>query len=81
VGGGPANTLSLLELIDLLEQETGKRSRLSMAPWRPSDQKVYISDINKVSSLFNWAPEVTPRDGVQRLVRWVGANLTLFDDI
>ncbi len=80
-GGGPDNTLSLLELIGLLEEETGKRSPVSFAPWRPSDQKVYISDISKAGRTFDWAPATAPREGVQRLVRWVGENLTLFDDI
>jgi len=81
VGGGSGHTLSLLELIDLLAEETGKRSPMQLAPWRPSDQKVYISDISKASSTFDWEPVVTPRDGVRRLVDWVRDNLTLFDDI
>jgi CDP-paratose 2-epimerase len=80
-GGGPQNTLSLLELIGLLEQETGKRSPVSFAPWRPSDQKVYVSDIGKAARTFDWAPATAPREGVRRLVRWVGENLDLFDEI
>ena len=80
-GGGPENTLSLLELLDMLEEETGRRSPVSFAPWRPSDQKVYISDISKATRTFGWAPATAPGEGVRRLVRWVGENLTLFDDI
>ena len=40
IGGGPENTLSLLELLDLLEALTGKWTRISLF----RDQKVYISD-------------------------------------
>lgn len=80
-GGGPENTLSLLELIEVLEEETGKRSPVSFAPWRPSDQKVYISDISKAARTFGWAPVTALREGVRRLVRWVGENLSLFEDI
>lgn len=80
-GGGPKHTLSLLELLDALEQETGRRSPVSFAPWRPSDQKVYISNVSKARDTFGWAPAVGPREGVRRLIDWVGENLTLFNDI
>jgi len=74
IGGGPENTLSLVELLDLLEELTGKRSEIKFAPWRPSDQKVYISDISKVKQSLNWEPRVDPEQGVRRLVAWVEDN-------
>jgi len=74
IGGGPKNTLSLLELIDLLEKLTGKRSKIKYSEWRPSDQKVYISDIRKAQTKLNWKPTVTPREGVKRLTDWVGSS-------
>ena len=74
IGGGPENTLSLVELLDLLEELTGKRSEIKFAPWRPSDQKVYISDISKVKQSLNWEPRVDPEQGVRNLVAWVQGN-------
>ena len=74
IGGGPENTLSLVELLDLLEKLTGKRSEIKFAPWRPSDQKVYISDISKVKQSLNWEPRVDPEQGVRNLVAWVQGN-------
>jgi len=71
IGGGPENTISLLELLDLLEESTGKRSEVKFAPWRPSDQKVYISDISAAKMKLNWEPKVSPERGVERLVAWV----------
>ncbi len=71
IGGGSENTLSLLELLDLLEALTGKRTRISYSEWRPSDQKVYISDISQLRKKLEWRPEVTPEEGVQKLVKWV----------
>ena len=44
-GGGPDNTLSLLELMKLIERHTGIVPKPSFEKWRPADQKVYISDI------------------------------------
>lgn len=75
LGGGPENTLSLLELLDMLEEYTGKRSRIRFADWRPGDQKVYISDIRKAKELLGWSPTVPPRDGVKRLVHWAEENI------
>src|SRR6266849_5708130 len=42
LGGGPAHTLSLLELLELLERRLGKRIPVSFADWRPGDQRVCI---------------------------------------
>jgi len=78
IGGGPENTLSLLELLDLLEGLTGKRAKISYENWRPSDQKVYISDISKVKEKLRWNPRVDPREGVNKLVKWVRENKGLF---
>ncbi len=78
IGGGSENTLSLLELLDLLEELTGMGAKISYANWRPSDQKVYISDIGKIQEKLKWKPEVNPRDGVNRLVDWVKENNSLF---
>lgn len=78
IGGGPENTLSLLELLDLLEALTGKRTRISYSDWRPSDQKVYISDTSQVRTKLGWRPEVQPNEGVKKLVEWIKKNKKLF---
>ena len=71
IGGGPENTISLLELLDLLEKLTGKRSPLSYHPWRPGDQKVYVSDIRKAKRLLGWSPAVSPEEGVKRMLAYL----------
>ncbi|MFH8119302.1 MAG: SDR family NAD(P)-dependent oxidoreductase [Candidatus Aenigmatarchaeota archaeon] len=78
VGGGPGNTISLLELIKLLEDTLNKKIKLSFSNWRPADQKVYISDIRKAEKLIRWKPSIKPRDGVNKLISWVDGNKTLF---
>jgi len=78
MGGGPKNTISLLELLDMLEQLTGKRSKIIFSNWRPSDQKVYISSISKTKEKLGWSPKVSPKEGVEGLVNWVLKNKHLF---
>ncbi len=71
IGGGPKNTISLLELLDLLEEETGKRSEITFSTWRPSDQKVYISDITKAKKELGWEPKIEPKEGIKELIEWI----------
>jgi CDP-paratose 2-epimerase len=78
IGGGPKNTLSLLELLEMLKRMSGMNPKISFADWRPADQKVYISNINKAKILLNWKPKTTPEDGVGRLVNWISNNIGLF---
>jgi len=78
IGGGPTNTLSLLELLDLLEELTDKRPSVRLDRWRPSDQKVYVSDIGKAQKKLGWTPTISPELGVKKLVNWVSENKHLF---
>ena len=77
-GGGPNNTLSLLQLLDLLEKLSGKRSKISYGDWRPSDQKVFVADISAAKKALGWEPKVSPEEGVKRLVEFVSENDALF---
>ena len=79
IGGGPRNTTSLLEFIGLVEQKTGiKFRKIEHKAWRPSDQKVYISDISKVSKALSWKPDIAVEKGLEKLIEWVGANNKFF---
>ena len=70
IGGGVKNTLSLLELLDILRDITRKKIEVKYSDWRTADQKVYISNISKAKKIFGWEPKVTPREGVQKLASW-----------
>lgn len=78
IGGGQKFTISLLELVDQIEKSKNKKFNLTFEDWRPSDQKVYYSDISKAKKGFGWAPAIDPRTGVGRLYEWASANIKLF---
>ncbi len=71
IGGGPGATLSLLELLGLLEQRLGRPVARRFDDWRPGDQRVFISDIRKATADFGWTPRVLPEEGVGRLAEWL----------
>lgn len=79
IGGGPANTLSLLELLAHLKQVLGKEIEVAKSDWRPGDQKVFVCNINKAKELLGWSPEISVDDGVQRLIKWAYDNRSMFD--
>jgi CDP-paratose 2-epimerase len=78
IGGGPENTISLLELVSDLEQLVGRKIKLHFGPWRPGDQPVYISDIRRAQEHFGWQPQISKTEGVRRLLEWVRQNSELF---
>jgi CDP-paratose 2-epimerase len=80
MGGGPNNTLSLLELLDLLRTITGKHPKVFFSDWRASDQKVYVSDIRKVRHALGWSPVVPPQEGILRVINWVKENMHAFTE-
>lgn len=71
IGGGPRSTVSLLELIDLVSELTGERPAVSLDRWRSADQRYYVSDTRKLATATGWTPQVSPREGVERLYHWL----------
>jgi CDP-paratose 2-epimerase len=78
IGGGPNNSVSLLELLDLLRNLIGKHPHVSFSDWRASDQRVYISDIRKAQRVLGWGPIVPLRAGLLRVINWVKENAPAF---
>jgi len=71
IGGGMSNSLSLLELFDLLEEYNGVRLSYIKHPPRESDQRVFVADIGMAKNLFNWIPNVNSKNGVKMMLEWV----------
>jgi CDP-paratose 2-epimerase len=67
IGGGVEHTMTLLELLDLLSEVEGLRPEVTFAPWRPADQRYYVSDTRAFQQATGWTPRITVRQGVKRL--------------
>jgi CDP-paratose 2-epimerase len=80
IGGGPDNQMSLLELINVLEEKSGGKIEPAFDDWRPGDQKIYVSNIDKAKGLLGWEPAVSKAKGVDMLWKWVNENKELFKD-
>lgn len=75
IGGGIANSLSLLELFELLGREIGQPLHYRHLPPRESDQRLFVADIGKIGRLGGWRPQVSAQAGVAQMLAWVDAQL------
>ncbi len=74
IGGGPDNTISLVELLKLIELLAGTRPKLLPDDWRQGDQRYYVSDIRKFRAAVGWFPKVQTEEGIRRLFEWLAAQ-------
>jgi CDP-paratose 2-epimerase len=75
IGGGAENSLSLLELLTMLERITGVSLSYTRLPVRESDQRVFVADIAKAKQLLGWSPQVSAFEGVSAMVHWTAETL------
>jgi CDP-paratose 2-epimerase len=76
LGGGATNAVSVRQVIDRLAEIADCRVPVEMAPWRPGDQRIYVSDTAKAERVLDWRARVGWEEGLERLVRWLEeANL------
>jgi CDP-paratose 2-epimerase len=74
IGGGMGNSLSLLELFSILEQELNVKLKYQQLPWRSNDQKVFVADIRRAAREFKWQPQVDKKSGLKKMIQWVKDN-------
>lgn len=76
VGGGMHNSLSLLELFQLLGDLLDVDIAFESAPPREGDQKVFVADIRNVRKALDWSPQVEARDGINSMLEWCRTSMT-----
>lgn len=71
IGGCMENSLSILELFDILERELKVSLNYSKLDPRRSDQKVFVANAEKIASLIGWKPRVDKLTGVKKMLGWI----------
>lgn len=76
IGGGVENSLSLLELFELLREKLGLADALTFEqlPPRQSDQKWFVADISKAEAQLGWKPKVSASAGLDRMLEWTSSS-------
>ena len=71
IGGGAENTISLLELVELITELQGKDPVVRFDDWRTADQQYYVSDVRKFGEATGWRPQVDVHTGIAQLTHWL----------
>ncbi|MGK9170146.1 NAD-dependent epimerase/dehydratase family protein [Inquilinus limosus] len=74
LGGGPANAVSLLQLIRRIETLTGRSVNVEFRDWRAGDQRYYVSDIGRAHRDLGLPAPLPWREGLRRLADWLRRN-------
>lgn len=74
IGGGPENTVSLLEILDIIKEKAGKEMDISFEDWRTGDQFYYVSNTTKFKEATGWKPKYSVEEGVENLLKWLCVN-------
>jgi CDP-paratose 2-epimerase len=78
IGGGPENAVSLLELMKMVEQMTGRTFQVNHDEPRPGDQLYYVTNYSKFERDSGWKPEISPQGTLQRIYEFWKKNRDLF---
>lgn len=72
IGGTMEQSLSLLELFDMLNSLLDIKLEYEQLSPRVSDQKVFVADIVKISSRIDWKPQISAKEGIEKMIKWAG---------
>lgn len=75
IGGTMEQSLSLLELFDMLNEILDIKLEYVQLPPRVSDQKVFVADTTKIRNAIGWVPKVTALAGVTDMVSWIKGRM------
>ena len=75
LGGGAANSLSLLEATQLLQRKLGYATAITTEDAiRKADLPIYFTDNRKAAKALDWQPTVTIDEGFERILAWIRSN-------
>jgi CDP-paratose 2-epimerase len=74
IGGGPGNAVSLREVLAMIRAAIGRGPEIQYAPFRPADQRYYVSDTRAFSAATGWRVRVGAVEGVRRLIEAMQAD-------
>jgi CDP-paratose 2-epimerase len=71
IGGGPANAVSVSEVIEMIGSLIGAAPEVAWDDWRVADQRYYVSDTSTFTKLTGWKPRVSVESGLGGLHDWL----------
>jgi UDP-glucuronate 4-epimerase len=67
---GNSTPIQLARLIELIEQELGKKAKIKRLPEQPGDVHRTYADIRKAERILDYSPKVSIEQGIRLFVAW-----------
>jgi nucleoside-diphosphate-sugar epimerase len=71
---GSDRPVAIIDVIRMIEAQTGQRARLEFRPAHPADVPATWADIQRASKLLEWTPKTNAETGFGELLAWYEAN-------
>jgi CDP-paratose 2-epimerase len=71
LGGGPANAVSLRELLAHISGLLGREVEVEYSDWRAGDQRYFVADTRAINRELDLSPAVPWKEGVANLLEWL----------
>ena len=73
IGGGRENAVSIIQLLELAGEISGRMPRVRFAPWRTGDPRCFITNYSKFQKATRWSPNLGIRKGLEQLFNWLSS--------
>lgn len=67
---GGNHTISLIEMVEILEKVTGKQAKLVRKPLEPGDMYKTAADISKATKVLEYQPSTDFESGIKKFYEW-----------
>jgi UDP-glucuronate 4-epimerase len=67
---GESFTVTLTELVRLLQEISGREAKLEMLPSQPGDVEITYADISKAHEKLGYTPRTSIREGLAKFLTW-----------
>lgn len=78
---GRGVSVSLNEIIEIIERKTGKKAKITCKPPHSSDIMVTLASIGKAKKILDWEPLFDIETGIENSLKWYNANRALAGSI
>lgn len=78
IGGGLKNAISLGECLKIMRNITGIEQKITYESKRLGDLWYFVCDITKARKELGWEPNVSNREGLEKLINWAKENIGMF---
>ena len=67
---GGDKTVSLIEMVETIEEVLGKKAKLNKLPMQPGDVNRTCADIRHSREVIGYNPRVTFKEGIKKFIEW-----------